>query len=292
VISSDHLQDALTPDDPTSVDSLATALELFRFRSLVTKGPDIIEPWPKAGAAQDIEIEGCANIREILSHHAATPKLASMREVQDAIYRATGSYHVARRAVGEAPILRHHRSIALDSTITQILGWMGNDPGPIVLRHLEQDGGTPTDQEVVDLIRGQQPLAAVLHELNPLIDAPGFDRAELARRMALSMASDGFKVAPGAWLAGKLQAGLARDVSRRIRRSDSVDCLHAMHFPYVDIASCDAQSYAILSRFVDQARGPRPKVSLFKNGSLADIVEHIRALPTVAELCMNRTDKV
>lgn len=293
VISSDHLQDALMPDEPASVDRLATALERFRFRCLVTRGPLVIEPWPEAGAAQDIEIEGCNNIRQILTYPAAAPELASMREVQDALYRAALSSNAARRVIGDVPIPRHHRPIALQSTITQIRGWMGNDPAPVVLHHLDRDGGTPTAEEAINLIMAQQPIAKVLHEIGPLIDARGFDRTELARRMVPSMASDGFTVAPGIWLAGQLQAGLCRDVSRNPLRSDTVDCLHAMHIPYVDIASCDAQSYAILSRLVERARGPRPRAaSLFRNSRLAEIVEHVRALPTGIELYMNRSDDV
>ena len=217
-----------------------------------------------------------------------------MREVQEALYQAALSSNAARREIGDVPIPRHHRSIALQSTITQILGWMGDDPAPVVLHHLEQGGGTPsTAKEANNLIMAQQPIAKVLHEIGPLIDAHGFDRTELARRMVPSMASDGFTVAPGIWLAGQLQAGLCRDVSRNPPRSDTVDCLHAMHFPYVDIASCDAPSYAILSRLVERAPGPRPRtVSLFRNGRLAEIVEYVRALPSGVELYMNRSDDV
>lgn len=143
VLSSAHLQDALMPEDPVSVDRFAAALELFRFRCLVMKGPDVVEPWLTRGVAQDIEIEGCSNIREILTHSAAAPNLASMREVQDAIHRAALSSNVARQVIDEVPIPKHHRPIALQSTITQIRGWMGDDPVPIVLHHLEQDGGSP-----------------------------------------------------------------------------------------------------------------------------------------------------
>jgi hypothetical protein len=285
VVSSDHLQDALMPDEYISVDSLGTALEQFRFRALVTTGPHVVEPWSEHGVARDIVIEGCSNIREILAHSAGTSELASMRDVQDALYQAAVSSKIARQVIGEAPIARHHRAIALEATITQVLGWMGSDPVPVVLRHLEEDGGTPTVQEAVNLIRGQLPVAEVLQAVAPVIDAHGIDRTDLARRMAFSMSSDGFKVAPGAWLGGKLQAGLARNFSRKPRRSDVVDCFHAMHLPYVDIASCDGQSYTILSRLVEQARGPRQQtVSLFRNGRLEDIVRHIRALPTGADL--------
>lgn len=293
VLSSAHLQDALMPEDPVSVDRLATALELFRLRCLVMKGPDVVEPWLTPGAAQDIEIEGCSNIRAILTYPGAAPNLASMREVQDALHRAALSSKVARQVIGDVPIPRHHRPIALQSTITQIRGWMGDDPAPVVLHHMEQDGGSPTANETVNLIMAQQPLTEVLREVSPLIDVHGFDRTELVRRMALSIASDGFKTAPGAWLAGNLQAGLAADISRTPLRSDSVDCLHAMHLPYVDIASCDAQSYAILSRHIRQAQGARNgTVSLFRNGRIVDIVAHIKSLPRGVELYASRTDDV
>lgn len=291
VISSDHLQDAVVPEQAASVERLATALEQFRFRCLVVKGPHVTEPWPQAGVARDIEIEGCNNIREVLTHPSAVPELALMREAQDALYRAAVSSNIARRVIGEPPIPRHHRAIALQSTITQVRGWMGNDPVPVVMHHLEQDGGTPTPAETVNLIMKQQLVAEAMQAVGPLIDAHGFDRTELARRMALSMASDGFKVAPGAWLAGQLQAGLAADLSRKPLRSDVVDCLHAMHLPYVDIASCDAQSHAILTRLIEQASGSRSRVvSLFRNGRLADIVAHIRGLPRGIDLYANRIE--
>jgi hypothetical protein len=190
-----------------------------------------------------------------------------MREAQDTVHRGVVNANVVQQARGDIPIPRHHRPIALRSTITQVRGWMGDDPAPVVLHHLDRDGGTPNPRR-----NGR--------EISPLIDAHGFDRTEVARRMALSMAGDGYRVAPGAWLAGQLMAGLVRNVTRSQLRSDMVDCFHAMHLPYVDIASCDAQAYSILSRVVQQATGPRPaSVSLFRNKEDSGAVSTTFALP-------------
>ncbi len=65
--------------------------------------------------------------------------------------------------------------------------------------------------------------------------------------------------------------------------TDSVDLAHVMHFPYVDIATCDRQSYAAISAHVAQARGPRA-VTLYRNNQLQAILEHIEELPTAEEI--------
>jgi hypothetical protein len=285
VVSNDHFQDALRREDLEWTDRFATTLERFRLRTLVTTGPHQVEPWPVANEPQDIVIEGCSNIREIITSPAGTPYLETMREAQDAIHNATVNVAAMRRDLGEIAIPKHQRSIALQSTITQVHGWMGNEPVPVVLHHLEEDGGTPSGREIANLLYSQLPVAELLNAVQPLIDRLGFDRLELVRRMACSMASDGYTVAPGSWLGAKLQGGLIRNTTRTPLRSDAVDALHAMHYPYVDIASCDAQAHAILSRLVGQARGPRPAtVVLQRNGRLADIVDHIRQLPSAREL--------
>jgi hypothetical protein len=128
----------------------------------------------------------------------------------------------------------------------------------------------------------------MLRNIGPLIDELGLDRTELMRRAAYSMASDGFRWAPGAWLGGKLWDRLSRNTARRPRRTDVVDASHVMHFPYVDIASCDGQVFDAVAPFTKQARGSRPCVTLFRNGHLTDIIKHVRTLPTKAELAALR----
>lgn len=284
IISHEHMIDALVPGDPVSVDQLSTALEQFRLRFLVLKGPEQVEPWAVNGHAQDIDIEGCHNIREILTAPEAAANLLTSRTVQDAAHRGATSSNASRRLNGDLRIPRHQREIALQSSITQFRGWMGSDPLPIVLHHLERNGGTPTAAEVENLVQAQQPFANVLDEVGPSIDAHGIDRTALLRRIACSVASDGFRVAPGAWLGAKLYNGLSADLRRTPLRSDLVDCMHATYFPYIDIATCDAQSHVILSRFINQAHGSRPRsATLFRNGRLSNVIAHIKTLPTGAE---------
>lgn len=291
VVSYAHLQDTLQAADATTVDRFIAALERFRFRCWATRGPEVVEPWADLDAPEDIEIEGCSNIREVLLHHVADPLFATMRELQDAIYRAALTTNALAKVTEKARIPRHHRPIALESMITQICGWRGDDPEPIVRHHLSLAGGTPTCQEIDRLILAQVSIAALMREVRPTLEANGVDRIDLMKKAVFSIANDGFKRAPGAWLSGKHCAGLWSESSRPPMRSDPIDCLHARYLPYVDIASCDAQSHKILSRYIGQVRGPRSRtVALFRNGRIADIVAYIRTLPTGIELYERRVE--
>jgi len=145
VISVEHVQDM--PLDPDTADRLATALERFELRGFVTKSPTNVEPWPERDTPVDIQIDGVANIREVITYGLTSAHLATMRAAQSAVHEGTVNAVAVARECAPVTVPRHHRAIDLQTTITQFRGWLGPDPAAIVEHHAEADGGTMTASE-------------------------------------------------------------------------------------------------------------------------------------------------
>ena len=80
---------------------------------------------------------------------------------------------------------------------------------------------------------------------------------------------------PGHHLAQLIHNARHRDVRRRPRRSDWPDLEHAKHFPYVDIATSDANTLATVRRELPTLTCPRHAVVL-NNRRLDRVIEAVR----------------
>jgi hypothetical protein len=113
---------------------------------------------------------------------------------------------------------------------------------------------------------------------------PRFDEA--ARMSVLRMMQDSFGEeayirSPGMFLSARLAACRTRNDKRKPSRSDLVDGMHAMYFPYVDIATCDRQTFDCLEPHFSKITGPR-KPRIIRNGRLKDVLGAVQELPADA----------
>src|SRR5262249_32611629 len=160
-----------------------------------------------------------------------------------------------------------HQAVFVGATVTVMLGWMGEDPGPIVDWCANEEHLEMTHAERAHLVELLQPVVAMARELGPMMDKHGTNRVAAMRRVGL-----GPDRAPGLWLSSRLGESRMRNVSRSPTASDSIDLFHAAFYPYVDIATCDRQAFDTLSRHIADAKGTRP-TRLVRNGQLAKILE-------------------
>lgn len=276
VLSLEHMRDAMKPGDANAPGRLADALEQFPLRGLVSIGPDSIEPWSNGPA--DIKIDPWSNVREVLLAPAAAPALETQAKVQDAMFAGDLASNASFRETRDLRPPRHHHNIVVGTMVTLMHGWMGDDVGTIVDMHASKSGLELTSGDRSQLIEIVAPVVAMLRHIGPLADQQGIDRTEAVRRASL-----GPDRAPGFWLAGKLVANRMLNVTREPMRSDSIDVFHTAHFPYVDIATCDRQTFDAINRFVAQAQGSRA-VSLRRNGRLREVLADVLQLPTGEDL--------
>lgn len=276
VVSIEHMRDAMKPGDKDAPGRLADAIEQFPLRGLVDIGPDAIEPW--RDGPSDIKIDPWANVREVLLSPAAQPALAEQAKLQDASYAGDVAANASMRVTRDIKTPKRLQSLVVGTTVTLMRGWMGDDVAAIVDMHAAREEVELNADERAALIASVQPVVEMVRHIGPVMDQQSVDRTEALRRVGL-----GPDRAPGFWLAGKLVANRMRNVTRDPSRSDSIDVFHTAYFPYVDIATCDRQTYDAISGFVGQARGSRT-ASLFRNGQLPAILAQVQKLPTGEEL--------
>lgn len=95
-----------------------------------------------------------------------------------------------------------------------------------------------------------------------------------------------FDADPASWPGQHLSARIARtrrrDWRRRPRRSDWTDIDHALHFPYVDVATCDANVGDVVVPMLRKMKCPR-KPAIVRNGRLEKVVLAVYALGSAAD---------
>jgi hypothetical protein len=154
------------------------------------------------------------------------------------------------------------------------MGQMGDDPETIVSfwetrLHLRV---TPEERDAILVRLGA--LAVVLPSIRALATEHGTDITD-ALRMPGRWATE-----PGAWpghyLGQQVQVARHRDQQRRPRRSDWPDVEHAKHFPYVDIATCDANTLDTVRRVLPAIPCPR-RAAVLNNRHLGRVLDAVRA---------------
>ncbi|MCB9586382.1 MAG: hypothetical protein H6718_13345 [Polyangiaceae bacterium] len=274
LISVEHMLEALPQGDTTAVPRLADTLEQFEIRALVTKAPHDIEPTLIPDT--DIEIQFVSNIREVLMSPAARSHLDSLdagfAQIHEAIVNARAKKH-------QAPMSRvpaRHAELYRDALEALARNGDPSDPSRIVAASADASGTALTPDEEQRLSAALAPVAEFVASVRPLLEDPDL-RRRLANKIPVNSPLLGI-FSPGTHLAFQLSLHRAADPKRRTTQSDIVDALHVMHFPYVDVATCDRNVLAGIQRALGDITGPRiPKV--FRNGQLTQVVRAIHELP-------------
>lgn len=280
VISLEHLQDSLTRADSNAPDRVTAALERFPLRAVVVSGPSAIEPWPVG--VGDIEIAPAANIREVLMHPRRGPILSELASAQDAIHNADVSFQQAQAAFAEQRLSNAEHTLALQVIITLVRGWRGTDVDEVIEYWATRSDLRLSSAVRASLVAHLQPIAQLMSKF---VADERFD--DVARLSILTRMRDGFGAAPlshapGLFLAARLATCRTQNRTRTPSRSDSLDGLHAMHFPYVDLATCDRQTYHCLAPHLPRIPGPRRPI-LFRNGQLPNVLNAVNALAMLVD---------
>lgn len=271
LVTPHHLQDALRPGERDNVARLATALESFPALGVVDRGPDEIEPWDSPTG--DIAILPCGNIREILEWPQGQDVLAHQHRAQRSghagIVTATGM----RRACPDLKVPARLQPVAQYALVMMVVTL---EPR---IQDLVEEGAdalgiklTAADRDTVGM--WLVPVLGLLAHLAPELAALSPDERG---RIAKSIFPEQER-SPGRWLGGRVSGCRWRNIQREPLPSDAIDVSHVQHFPYVDVATCDRETFGSLQRHVADISGPR-RPTVFRNSELRQLVDHIISLP-------------
>jgi len=216
-------------------------------------------------------------------HPRREPILSELASAQDAVHNADIGFQQAQAAFAEQRLSKTEHALALQVIITLVRGWRGTDVNELIEYWATRNNLRLSSSVWASLASHLQPIAQLMSQF---VDDERFD--DVARLSILTRMRDGFgpaplSHAPGLFLAARLATCRTRSRTRTPVRSDSLDGLHAMHFPYVDFATCDRQTYHCLTPYLPRIAGPRRPI-LFRNGQLQNLLNAINAVaPRVEE---------
>lgn len=180
------------------------------------------------GVPVDIEIQqySQADLKALLSQPDTAPRLVAESEGQDFLHDVMAKAHDAVKLSPDVSIPKHHAMLHVRSLITLVRGWKGDDVGAIVDEHATAEGLTLTPGERAAMIAALDPIAILMRDIRPFLEQHGLDATDLVRSMAYSWAANGYVVAPGTWLGGRLSRATQVNRDRKARRSEVVDVYH------------------------------------------------------------------
>lgn len=276
VISRAHMQDALSLTDIPTKERFVAMVERFHPVLMVMDGPTEVEPLD--ADRRDIVVHPCANFREIVFSEAARPWLEKANTTQDEMHSGDVIAQTIRQIVPptDRRVSKAACALFVQAAVTLLRGWMGDDVEAVV-SHWEKAGPfvVKAEERTVVLLN----LVAFRASIDPLretIARDGLDMTDLLRRLGAMGAEP--TAYPGQSLTVAVGSGKQRDADRRRQRSDWVDLDHVGHFPYVDLATCDAGTFHLVTSALPNIESPRDVV-VMRNGQLARVVSRLRALP-------------
>jgi hypothetical protein len=276
VVSVEHAQDIMHGAAADTYERFLCALERFPNRAVVTTAPHDIEPWEDK--AEDIVVELADNTREIFSHPRARPFVKELVQEHAALFDVTVETKVNEAAVGS--LSRSARGLLLRCLVTLVRGWRGTDVATILAMWEGREPPSLSEDERNSLLLLLAPWAELLAEFERRHHPSAAMRERMLDYFRNSFDDASHEYSPGMFLGGRLVRCLRRNTGRNPLRSDSVDGMHAQYFPYVDVATCDRQVFACLSKHVRDLRWPRA-LHLFRNGQLADVIALLATCPEV-----------
>ncbi|MBS2026454.1 MAG: hypothetical protein JST54_01000 [Deltaproteobacteria bacterium] len=280
VISREHLIDAIPESKPESIERLVAALESFGAVLLVLQGPGEVEPL--SGAAPDIQVQACSNIREIVYSPLAMPSLTKEKNFQRAIYQSQLNADKILNRSSQRVGLRSKRETELywRSVVTRVRGWMGRDAGQIVARWNSEAVKPLTESRVQSVEEAVSATGVLVQPMLDLAAARELDTTEVLREHARALEHP--ELYPGRTLAMKVLEWNQRNHGRGRLDTDWLDAQHAAYFPYVDIATCDANTFACVVRAAGAVEMPR-RCSIAKGTDLRFIVETLKGFPDLVD---------
>jgi hypothetical protein len=272
VVSKDHIQD-IQGAYATTREGFLDALERFPVVAAVDKEPYQVEPW--ADDPQDISLRHVSDVRGLFQHPTTQSYFQLFADTQTALQVASARTQEARR------IAPPYSRIANEHRIRCIL-MLAREPAnrdiDEFLEECEQETGEQLESKEREAITNHlQPWADLLRDFKAKFKLTEEQRTDFAYDVAATIDGAIQHDAPGTGLARCLARGLAQNPTRKPLRSDTVDSAHASYFPYVDIATCDREVFACISRQITEVHGPRP-TKLFRNGQLHRVVETLSLL--------------
>jgi hypothetical protein len=272
VVSRDHIHDA-DRGGPPSVESLVRAVEMFPRVVAVTDGPEVVEPL--TAERRDIVVEPCSNFRELAFADAARAPVASLAALYDRLHVGD---QAAQRELVSAPRVqgiwsRKAGELFSQCYVTLSLGSIA-DPQEVLSLWEGKLLIDVTADEREAILTKLRAVRRMLDELLPLAKENGVDVAESLRRWATW--NDRPDEYPGHHLALCIGAARRRNVGRKPQVSDWLDSDHAKHFPYVDFATCDANTLDVARRVLPTMTGPRQPIVL-NNRRLDQVVAALRS---------------
>lgn len=168
----------------------------------------------------------------------------------------------------------------LQCLVTLVRGWRGTDVAEILAYWEAKSEIRISDATRVSMRTRLQPVSDLITSLG---DARLNDqeRMQLLTFMAHSFASEGYASAPGLFLSGRLANCRTRNRNRIPSRSDALDGMHVMHFPYVEVATCDRQTYGCICPHLDKILTPRRPL-IIRNGHLREVLRAVQNFPVLA----------
>jgi hypothetical protein len=281
VVSVEHLQDAIPRANADASVRVADALERFQLRFVVTRDPSQTEPW--GDMPGDILIEPASNVREVLMSPLARPVLDKLSSVQGMIHNASVAFQQSQPSRIAAPSKRE-RDLLLQCMITIIRGWLGTDANTVLAFWEEKQDIALPEATRIALLARLQPFANLMKDASEVLEPGDDQRVKVLATMRDSYDEAAYLRSPGMFLAAQVGACRTRNATRIPSFSDPVDAMHATYFPYVDIATCDRQTYACIAPHLPKILGPRKPV-VIPNGHLDDVLEAIRRLPRFPPTC-------
>ncbi len=276
VISRAHMQDALSLTDAATKERFVAMVETFQPVLMVVDGPTEVEPLD--ADRRDIVVQPCVNFREIVFSEAARPWLEKASTTQDEMHSGDVIAQTIRQVVPRTDrrVSKAAGALFVQAAVTLLRGWMGDDVEAVV-SHWEKAGPFVVKAEertvvLVNLVA----FRAFLAPLRETIARDDLDMTDLLRRLgAMGAAPAAY---PGQSLTVAVGSAKQRDADRRRQRSDWVDLDHVAHFPYVDLATCDAGTFPLVTSALRNIESPR-NVVVMRNGQLGQVAGALRRLP-------------
>lgn len=282
LVSIHHLEDALPKAvDPRTVDRVADALERFAFRAVVTKDPAEVEPWP--GPTGDIEISPASNIRELLNAPAAAPVLHDLSAGNELIHETNNQFRDAQVSYSPASLERRAYELYIRGLCAIVLAETGADLDSILISCEASSGVRLTDDRRTVVRALLVPAFNLMAEASVRYGPTREQRRHILSQMGVSFDDESYRHSPGMFLAARVARCRIQNVTRVPQPSDSLDGQHASFFPYVDIATCDRQTYACVCTHLAKVSTPR-RVQLVRNGRLAEVLAAVQQLPALPPL--------
>lgn len=263
-LSRGHTWDGLSNLDAATAERVIRAVESFEPICMVVDGPEVVEPL--ATTRPDIVVQPCTSFRAL----ANAPQRVAWLDAMDAMETAAPA--AGRGGGTRVRFGRRTQALLVQAFVSLCTGRFGEDV-EVIVTHWETELGAMNTRDRTTIRTQLLAVREVLRSLSPVITDADADMTAVLR--ALGAVGDDPRSYPGRRIGMVVAAAKQRDVARKLQRSDLLDIEHAAHFPYVDVATCDAGTYHAITTSVANVGGPR-SAALARSGQLGRVIDLLR----------------